>query len=113
MTLEIILALLTSVSGLFTKFIGTGWVGVIQQGLGALSTLIAQWVKGSPAADLTASLTALQSILTSLQQDTNVDPTILPQINECIKLVEAAIAGYEAAEQGADPGNLPVPPPVQ
>jgi flagellar motor component MotA len=112
MNITIILSLLGAVAQLFQGYIGTPLESLIQTGLAALGTLIASWVKGSPASDITASLTALQAVLTALQNEEANNPTALPQIIEIIKIVEAAIQGYQTAE-ATDPGTLPVPPAVQ
>jgi hypothetical protein len=112
MTLTLILSLISGIVPLFQKYIGSGLSNIIETGLSALSALIAGWVKGSPAADINASLMALQSVLTSLQQDASTDPADLPQIEELVKITEAAIQGYENAENGTDPSTLPIPPAV-
>jgi hypothetical protein len=112
MTLELILSLLSGVSGLFSKYIGTNGENLIQTGLQALGTLIASWVKRSPVSDISAALTALQTVLTALETDESTDPANLPQITELVKIVQAGIVGYQAAADGNDPGTLPIPPAV-
>jgi|SRR5580692_10328771 hypothetical protein len=112
MTLTLILSLISGIVPLFQKYLGTGLDNIIQTGITAIATLLANWIKGSPAADINASLTALQSVLTSLQQDASTDPADLPQIEELVKITEAAIQGYENAESGTDPSTLAIPPAV-
>lgn len=114
MSITLILTILSAVSGLFSKFVGSNWESVIQNGLSALGALIVGWTSKSPSADVTASLTALQSILKALQSETGLAPSVLAQVEEAIVLVEAGIAAYQQAESGAlDPSTLPVPPAVQ
>ena len=112
MSLSLILSLLSGIMPLFQKYIGTGLDGLIQTGLQALQQLIATWVKGSPVAHIKASLNALQTVLTGLENDPATDSADLPQIAEVGKIIQAGIQGYEDAANGEDPGTLPIPPAV-
>lgn len=112
MNATVILMILSSFVGLLKKLVGTQWESVIQNGLAALATLLTNWTKGAPANDIALSLGVLQSILIVLQKNTSMDPQLLPQIGEAVKVIEAAIKGYEDAENGADPSLAPVPDPV-
>jgi hypothetical protein len=112
MSLALILSLLSGIVPLFQKYLGTGLTNIIQTGITAIGTLISQWIKGKPVTDIVASLTALQTVLSSLQADAATDPADLPQIEELVKIIQAGIEGYQEAADGADPGTLPVPPPV-
>lgn len=113
MSLALILSLISGIVPLFQKYLGTSLDNLIQNGIMALSQLIANWVKGSPVSDIMASLSALQTVLTGLEQDPSTDAADLPQITEIAKIVQAGIQGYENAAAGADPGTLPIPPVVQ
>lgn len=113
MSLALILSLISGVVPLFQKYLGTNLDSLIQTGITALSQLIATWVKGQPVSDVLASLSALQTVLTGLEQDPTTDSADLPQIAEIGKIIQAGIQGYENAAAGQDPGNLPVPPAVE
>jgi len=113
MTLTLILALLSGISNLFSKYEGTALENLIQTGLTALGTLLTSWVKGSPVADISAALKAIQVVLQGLAQNPATDSADLPQIAELDNIVQAGIQGYENAAAGDDPGTLPIPPAVQ
>lgn len=112
MTLTLILALLSGISNLFSKYEGTTLENLIQTGLTALGTLLTSWVKGSPVADILSSLQAIQLVLQGLAQNPSTDISDLPLIGELVKITQAAIMGYQKAAAGQDPGTLPVPPAV-
>jgi hypothetical protein len=112
MTLTLILALLSGVSNLFSKYEGSTLENLIQTGLTALGALLTSWVKGAPVADILDALKAMQIVLQGLAQNPATDSADLPQIAEMDKIVAAGITGYQNAEAGADPGLLPVPPAV-
>lgn len=113
MSLALILSLLSGIVPLFQKYLSPGLQNIIQTGITAIGTLISGWVKGQPVTDITASLAALQTVLKALQQDEATDPADLPQIEELVSIIQAAITGYQNAADGQDPSGLPVPPAVQ
>jgi hypothetical protein len=113
MSFTLILTLISAFLPILQKYIGTDGEELAQSGLSALGTLIVSWTSKAPVSDLQASLTALQTILTALGQDTSTDPTTLALIGEIDKIVQAAITGYEQVETtGVDAAALVVPPPV-
>jgi hypothetical protein len=112
MTLTLILALLSGISNLFSKYEGTGLEALIQSGLTALGQLLTSWVKGSPFADILSALQAIQTVLQGLAQNPSTDVADLPLIGELTKITLAGIQGYQKAAAGSDPGLLPVPPAV-
>lgn len=64
----------------------------------------------SNSALVTDVITNLQNDLNALEADTSVDPTVIEQIKESIRLLQAAIQGYESAQQTTDPSTLtPLP----
>lgn len=112
MSLALILSLLSGIVPLFQKYLGTGVTTIIQTGITAIGTLISGWIKGKPVTDIVAALTALETVLATLQADEATDPNDLPLITELVKIIQAGIVGYQAAAGGVDPGTLPVPPAV-
>ncbi len=73
----------------------------------ALAAIITGLKSGNP---VNAELTALQAALTALQQDTTLDPTILGDIAEGVRDLQAAITAYQSAEVNTDPSTLtPLP----
>jgi len=113
MSFTLVITLISAFLPILQKYIGTPGEELAQSGLSALGTLIASWTSKAPISDLQASLTALQTILTALGQDTSTDPTTLALIAELTKIIQAAITGYESVEtNGVDAAALVVPPPV-
>ena len=113
MSFALILTLISTFLPLLQKYIGTSNENLAQTGLSELGSLITAWATKSPVNEMQASLTALQDILTALGKDTSTDPTVLAQIGEIDKLVQAAITGYEIVETGGvNAASLEVPPAV-
>ncbi len=64
----------------------------------------------SPQTEFTGVLAELEASLAALQQDTTVDPVILAQIQEAIRMVQASVAAYQQAQLVTDPSTLtPLP----
>ena len=51
-------------------------------------------------------LAALQAALTALEADTSLDPAVLSDVAEGLRVLPAAITAYQAAEVTTDPSNL-------
>lgn len=119
MSITLILTLISALSGSLTSLLSGD--GVLSGGLASLiNASIAAGVAlfnalrggGSVSSELQSALTALQSELAAVKADTSADPTVVANLAELDKLVSAAVSGFTAAEQGADPSTLPTPPPV-
>jgi hypothetical protein len=116
--MSILVQLLVAIVGSVPSFlnsegiISTGLTNLFNASIAAVAALVSA-IKGggTVTSELQASLAALQSEYTAIQEDTSADPAVIGGIAEVSNLVSDAIAGYEAA-QTTDPGTLPVPPAV-
>jgi hypothetical protein len=68
---------------------------------------------GTPSTTLQSILTALQADLEALQKDTSVDPTVIAQVTELTKMMQAAITAFEQAEVTEDTSTLTPLPPIE
>lgn len=61
-------------------------------------------------ASVNVELATLQAALTALEADTSLDPTVLADVAEGIRDLQAAITAYQSAEVSTDPSTLtPIP----
>jgi len=119
MSLTLIIALISSLGGMVSNFLSADGIipgnlsSLISASISAIGQLVTAFQSGgTPTSELQASLAALQAELTAVQQDTSTDPSILGDIAEISGLVQDAVTGFEAAQGGADPSTIPVPPAV-
>jgi hypothetical protein len=83
--------------------IGAGTSNLIAALMGPLGTLISNFKAGqSPTQDTAAVLGSLMGVLTVLQSNTNLSPTILAEVKGMIADVQAALAAYVQAGKGID-----------
>ena len=77
----------------------------------ALGTALAGIIAGlKSSTPVQTELSVLQTALTALEQDTSLDPTILEDIGEGLRDLQAAITAYQAAQVNTDPSTLtPLP----
>jgi len=113
MDLTIIVTLITTFANVvLTVLSSKGVITPSMQGMiGSLTAsgaaLFSALKSGSnPSTILTDVATTLQSDLAIVEQDTAVDPVIVSQIQEAMKMLKAAIAGYEDAQVTTDPSTL-------
>ncbi len=117
MNLTIIVALITTLSSTLLsiltgqKVISASLQDLINKLIQAGATLFGLFRSGANAqTELAGVLTELQNGLAALQQDTAVDPVVLAQIGEAVRMTQAAIAGYQQAQLVTDPSTLtPLP----
>lgn len=91
----------------------------------ALQTLITQLIalggqlfsafqSGSTAAtEISSTLTTIEAALADVETDTNADPAVVSQVQELVKMLKAALAAEQNAEQVTDPSTLTPLPPVE
>lgn len=117
--MNLILTLITAIAGSMTGLLSTE--GVISPNLtslidasvaAGLALFNAFKSGGTIAGEAQQALIALQAEYTAIQKDTSADPNVVGCIAEASNLVSYAIDGFVKAEAGADPADLPVPPPV-
>ena len=108
-----VISIILSLLPLLQKAIGNKWVdlgAVITQ---AVDALWLAFKAGSFTNTILVSLQQLQAVLQAIINDTGAAPEKLALALEVAGIVAAAIQGLQAAEAGADPGLLPIPPEVE
>jgi len=68
---------------------------------------------GTVSDEIKSILSQVQTALTAAKQDTSVAPEVIDQIVEAERVIQAAINGYEAAQQNTDPSTLTPIDPVE
>ena len=95
-----------------SQAIGNKWVDLGEVIEKAIETLWTAYKAGNVTNEVLVSLQQLEAVLTAIENDTGVDPNKLALAVEIAGIVTAAITGLQAAEAGADPANLPIPPAI-
>ena len=95
-----------------SQAIGNKWVDLGEVIEKAIETLWTAYKAGNVTNEVLVSVQQLQAILQAVQNDTNADPAKLAMAEELAGIVAASITGLQAAEAGADPADLPIPPEV-
>lgn len=113
--MNILLALLPTLIGILSKFVGPQWGNLASISLSAVEAIIAELKNGGGS--LTATITGiLEQLVNEAQAVQKVGGLSSEQeavLMESIALVIAGLQGVSQAEAGADPAQLPVPPPVE
>lgn len=107
-----VLGIISSLLPFLTKAIGANYVDLAQNITGAVDALWMAFKTGNVTNEVLVSLQQLATVLTAVKNDTGADPAKLELAAGIAGIVTAAIAGLQAAEAGADPSLLPVPPEV-
>ena len=107
-----ILTIIAQLLPFLSKVIGSNWSNLAVTITNAIEALWTAFKAGSLTNDVLVSLQELESVLTSIKNDTGADPDQLALAVELAGIVTAAITGLQAAEAGADPADLPIPPEV-
>jgi len=111
--LTLILTTITQLLPFLTKVIGLNWTDLITAITNAIDALWAAFKSGNVTTSVLVSMQQLQAVLTAIQNDTGASSEQLALAAEIAGIVTAGIAGLQAAEAGADPANLPIPPAVE
>jgi len=107
-----VLSIIASLLPFLTKVIGAKWTDLITTITNAIDALWTAFKAGNVTNEVLVSLQQLEAVLTAIENDTGVDPNKLALAVEIAGIVTAAITGLQAAEAGADPANLPIPPAI-
>ena len=107
-----VLTIISSLLPFLSKVIGANYVDLGQALVTTIDGLWTAFKSGSTTNEVLVSLQGLQTILTAIKNDTGADPDKLALAVGIAGIVTAAITGLQAAEAGADPALLPVPPEV-
>jgi hypothetical protein len=95
-----------------SKAIGSKYVDLGAAIAGAVDALWTAFKAGNTTDAVLVSLQQLETVLTAVKNDTGADSAKLALAVGIAGIVTAAITGLQAAEAGADPALLPVPPEV-
>lgn len=107
-----VLSIIAQLLPFLSKVIGANWMDLAVTITAAVDALWTAFKSGSVTNEVLVSLQQLEAVLTAIKNDTGADPDKLALAVEIAGIVTAGIAGLQAAEAGADPADLPVPPPV-
>ena len=107
-----VLTIIAQLLPFLSKAIGLNWVDLGIAITAAVDTLWTAFKAGNVTNDVLVSLQQLATVLEAVKSATGTDPDKLELALGIAGIVTAAIAGFQAAEAGADPALLPVPPEV-
>lgn len=115
MNLTLLLALISQLAPLLSKFLGSNWTSLITATTTAIGTLWAAFTSGgSVTSELEVALQALQNEANAVLTATNATDEDKAIAAEVVSLAQDALNGYADAMSGKiDPGTLPIPPEVQ
>jgi hypothetical protein len=108
MLTEILLALAQLLPGILGQYgVSPKLDNLIESGISALGAIFAAIRAGG---NVDAVLTALQAALAAVEADTSLDPKVLDETAELIRVLKSAIAAYQQAMVVEDVSTLtPLP----
>lgn len=117
MSLTFIISIITGLANtLLTTLAGQGVLStnlskLISTLLASAATLFAAFTSGgTKSSELAAVLAAIQNDLAALKSDTSLNPSVIAQLQESERLLQAAVTAYQAAQVKTDPSTLtPLP----
>ena len=106
------LSIIAQILPFLSQAVGNKWVDLGEVITQAVDQLWVTFKAGNITNTVLVSVQQLLAVLQAVQNDTTASSEKLAMAEELAGIVAAGLAGLQAAEAGADPANLPVPPAV-